>query len=241
MNKQTVVESYLGSGVLYCDGRDIGNCSVAEFSIEQETKELPNYRGGGGLADAVTRIKKVQLKITTHTLNQENIAIAVRGTVQAGSVAAVSDAPVKVVLGGLTELPAMLDISKEVVVKKDAVVIAAEAGGVVNYQLTPAGIMFFAGVADGDAVTVSFTPRARNEVQALMNSGKEFRIVFNGMNEAKSGAPSIVRVHRWKPSPAESLSLIGEDFGELTLTGEVLADTTKPLGKSQFFVREDAV
>ena len=35
----TVQENYIGSGIIYLNGRDVGNVTAAAFSIEQETKE----------------------------------------------------------------------------------------------------------------------------------------------------------------------------------------------------------
>ena len=244
--QQVVSEAYLGSGIIYINGRDVGNVSAAKFAIEQETKDLNNYRGGGGKYASVTRISAVTLELVTHNFNQANLALAVRGIVDVGDVTAITDAVHTAIVGGLTETDAMIDISKAVEVKageSDTVVLQTAEDGTVNYDITPAGILVrnATAIADGTKIKISYTPRQRNVLQALLTSGADFRVVFDGVNEANSGAASVVRVHRFKPNPTDAIDLIGDDFGALTLTGPVLADTTKPLGKSQFFVREDAI
>lgn len=246
MNNETnvVTEAYLGSGIIYINGRDVGNVSSAKFTIEQETKDLNNYRGGGGKYASVTRISAVNLELVTHNFNQENLALAVRGIVEVGDVTAIVDEVQTAIVGGLTETSAMIDQGVEPVVKvADVTIKQKELDGTVNYDVTPAGILVrnAAKIADGVEIKISYTPRARNVLQALLTSGVDFRLVFNGVNEANSGAPSVVRVPRFKPNPTDAIDLIGDDFGALTLSGPVLADTTQPLGKSQFFTREDAI
>ena len=46
----TTNEQYIGSGIVYAGGRDVGNVSKLALSIETDSKTRPNYRGGGGNA-----------------------------------------------------------------------------------------------------------------------------------------------------------------------------------------------
>lgn len=73
-------------------------------------------------------------------------------------------------------------------------------------------------------------------IEALTQVGKEFGLRFDGLNEAQGGGASVVvTVYRVKLSPADSLDWIGDDFATLKIKGAVLADSTKPAGKSQYF------
>jgi hypothetical protein len=61
-------------------------------------------------------------------------------------------------------------------------------------------------------------------------------MVFAGINEAATGKTVTVTVHRAKIGAASGLGFIGDDFGSLEITGEVLIDTSIiAAGKSQFF------
>lgn len=106
-----------------------------------------------------------------------------------------------------------------------------------DYSRVGAGIIVIGGkLATGDqGVTVSYTGLADNTVQALSESGLEYRMVFDGLNEAQSGRRVIVEAYRVKPSPS-GLELLGDEFAGLEITADVLKDTTiTAAGKSQYF------
>lgn len=109
-----------------------------------------------------------------------------------------------------------------------------------DYEVTASGVRILTGalvfVTAGEPMVASYTPYAANLVQALTQSGKEYEIVFEGLNEARSGKPVIVKVFRGKLGAAATLPFLGEDFGALEMTGKVLKDTTKVgAGVSQYF------
>nr|WP_302981472.1 hypothetical protein [Plesiomonas shigelloides] len=234
---QTITESYIGAGILYVNGRDVGNVSELKFSIDQEEKSQKNYRGGGGNVASVTRITGVSLEGKFHSFNNENLALALRGVVENLDTESITDEPVSAVVGGLTATAHMIDTSKPVTVKNGDVTVAVE-----KYDVTPAGIKLRAdsGVTDDTALKISYNTRQRSVLQAAVNSGAEWSVVFDGVNEAESGKPCVIKVYRWKPSPTDGLDLISDDFGEFTIKGQALADVTRPVGKSQFFTREYA-
>ena len=56
------------------------------------------------------------------------------------------------------------------------------------------------------------------------------------MNEAATGRTVTVTVHKAKIGAAQGLGFIGDEFGALEITGEVLIDTSiVTAGLSQFF------
>lgn len=98
-------------------------------------------------------------------------------------------------------------------------------------ELSPANI----GLAlNGTVIVDDATGKAT--IEALTAMGKEYTLIFEGMNDAQSGASVDVTVHRFKPTPAESLDLIGDDFATLKIKGSALVDKTQPAGKSRYFV-----
>jgi hypothetical protein len=98
-----------------------------------------------------------------------------------------------------------------------------------DYSVTAGGIYIESDAAatDGEAIEVDYTKAAGSEVEALLNSAQEYEIVFDGLNEARSGKAVIVHVFRQKIGAAQNLGLIGEDYAALEVSGKVLKDTTK--------------
>ena len=73
-------------------------------------------------------------------------------------------------------------------------------------------------------------------IEALTTGAQTFEMVFEGVNEAATGKTVTVTVHRAKIGAAQGLGFIGDDFGALEITGEVLIDTgITTAGLSQFF------
>ncbi len=73
-------------------------------------------------------------------------------------------------------------------------------------------------------------------IEALTTGAQTFEMVFNGVNEAATGKTVTVTVHRAKIGAAQGLGFIGDEFGALEITGEVLIDTSiVGAGLSQFF------
>jgi hypothetical protein len=79
----------------------------------------------------------------------------------------------------------------------------------------------------GTPVQVSYTPSAGTNIQTLVDTGREYRILFAGKNLARQGKGMKVEIYRCTISPTKDMSLIGEDFTKMQLTATVLADDTK--------------
>lgn len=233
-------ESYIGSGIVYVNGRDVGNCSELNFQIESDTKTLPNYRGGGGNAASVERVTAVRLSMKLHEFSNANLALALRGTVASVTAGTVTAEDVIAVLGGLSETANVVDIAQTVTVTNAAAAITYVAGE--DYEATPAGIKILADgdITDEQALKVTYTKKAGTALEALVSSGADVRVVFDGLNDS-TGRPSVVTVYKWKPAPTSGLGLISDDFAEFDLEGEVIADQSiVAAGKSKFFRRVDA-
>jgi len=73
-------------------------------------------------------------------------------------------------------------------------------------------------------------------IEALTTGAQTFKMEFAGVNEVSTGRTVTVTVHRAKIGAAQGLGFIGDDFGALEITGEVLIDTSIVTeGLSQFF------
>lgn len=235
--------SYIGSGKAYL--REIGgtgglieagNCSALSFSITEETKELKDYtQPGGGTYNEVRRISAVECSITMHDLNAENLARALYGTASEVTTATVTDeAHNDIVVGAF--IPTTFLPSAITTVKRGATTLTENS----DYEVRPGGIVAISGgtntIIDGDDLLITYTKAGADVVQALTSSGKEYELVFDGLNEARSGKRTRVSAYRVKIGAAANLGLIADDYAALEVTGKLLKDTTKSgAGISQYF------
>jgi len=107
-----------------------------------------------------------------------------------------------------------------------------------DYIVARAGVIILAGgaIANAASIECTYTKLGSDVVQGLTDSAKEFKLVFDGLNEAASGKAVTVTTHRIKFSPTQGLDLIGDDFAGLQLAGEVLKDSAiTGAGISQYF------
>lgn len=106
-----------------------------------------------------------------------------------------------------------------------------------DYEIRPSGVFVYAGrTLAGETWTVGYTRAAADVVQALTASGREYEMLFDGLNEARSGKRTRVYCYRVKIGAAQSVPLLGEDYAALEVTGKLLSDSTKTgAGVSQYF------
>lgn len=243
-------QSYIGKGRIYMGPYDqssganlaIGNCSKLELAIEQETKDLLDYtQAGGGKANSLSRITAVKANITMHDINGENLAKALYGSnTAATTVTAITDeSHASVQLdstgAGFFTTSRLINTAETVTVKVGAT--THQAGD--DYTVRPTGIEILADgdIADGDTVLVSYTPVAEDQVEALVNSGVEWKLYFDGLNEARSSKPVSVTLHRVKFAPVAAFGLISDEFAGLEVSAEVLSDSLQTTGSKYFDVR----
>ena len=216
--------------------REFGNCSSLKFSFSEDKKTVADSTStGGGNAASVTRIKDVTIEMDLRELSSENLSLAIFGENSVYAAGNVASENIHVV--GLDLLHPLAHIGAGTVVVTPAAGGTAYVAGT-DYVVSGAGIKPLTGgaIVAGDDIKVAYSYPKQAVIQALVASGKEISLLFDGMNEAASGSPVVVEAYRIKLSPTDSLDLIGDDFATLKLKGEVLKDTTivQP-GLSQFF------
>lgn len=241
--------SYIGKGKIYAGKRSgggllpVGNCSALTFTAEETKQELADYTTpGGGTRNSVSRISRVGMSMTAHDLSPQNLAMAYRGTVNeiAGGTS-VTDERHTAYLGALVAFDDMADISDTqlVVATKDPEDTATVLVEGTDYTVSNAGIEILAGgaVVDEDEIALDYPKAAQTIMEALTDAGAEYKLVFDGLNEAQSGQAVVITAHRCKFSPTTSgFPAIGDEFAEMTIEGDVLIDTTVTgTGISQFF------
>lgn len=226
--------SYIGKGRIFIQPTDlssamlqIGNCSKLELGFDEEKKEQKDYTSaGGGNANVLMAISSVKASIVNHTITAESMAIGLRGTVSYQTAAAVTDEP-HAVLGVDEEMVPfdfIPDASIAYVVKDTTATTTYDKG--VDYTENGNGIQIIAtGSIGAQTLKISYTKAASEVLEALTTSGGEYRLFFDGLNEAQSGKAVAIRMHRAKPSPTSGLGLIGDDFSELPMELELLSDS----------------
>lgn len=232
-------QTYIGSGDLWL--KEVGaaagklkvaNISKLELSFEEEVK---NLRAGKGnvVVNEIRRISDVKAAVTIHSFNAKELAIALRATSSSVTGATASNETATAYKG------AFIPTAK---IGLSAVTVTGPGGTptyVVNtdYEVRDSGIYIpeTSTIANAATIEIDYTFATHEVVEALVNSGKEYELFFDGLNEADSGKPVVVDFYRWKPGALGSLPLFGEDFAALDLEGALLADTTKAGGTSQYF------
>ena len=226
--------SYIGVGAIYLEllGSgggllNIGNASQLEYSFEEEKQELPNYMTpGGGNANVQSKISGFTGSTVLHDFTPENLALALRGSVTAVTAGTVTD-EVQECAGVDGEL-----IPFDFPIDHGAAITVKTAGDVAltlndDYTISSTGIVVN---GDGDinntGVKISYTKAVGAIMEALVASGQEFRLHFDGVNDAQSGKPVAITNHRIKFSPTSGLAFLGSEFGEIPLSFDVLSSST---------------
>jgi hypothetical protein len=226
--------SYLGKGTIYVEetggGKgllSIGNCSELNLAFNEDKKEQKDFEeAGGAVVDTVSRIDSVVASITALNLSASNIALALRGLVNTVVGGAVVDEPHVGDVGAFIPFDLLPDMSVAPVITGAAGTPVFVAG--TDYEVKNGGIVAIAGAGITAALPlqVSYTSAASFDIEGLATAGLEYKVVFDGLNEADSGKPVLVTCHRVKFNPTQALALISEDFGDLALSFDVLKDTS---------------
>ncbi len=226
--------SYIGAGQIYMREAGaaapmiaVGNCSALKFSITEEIKSLKDFtQAGGGTYNEVRRIESVEMSMTLHDLNADNVARAVFGDASAIASGSVTDEAHTVYEGGFT--PTTFPPSLTGIVVKHTSGSPTYVADT-DYTVTEGGIIIIAGggISDGDSIKISYTKLAGSTIEALLNAAQEYELFFSGLNDARSGKQVRVHAYRVKLGATDGLDLIGEEYWAGTQSGKVLKDSTK--------------
>lgn len=234
--------SYIGKGALHIKNRSSGgyrflsNVESLNLAFESEEKSIPdNVNSGGGKWDSLSRITAARASLAMYDFSPENLALATNGSVAAVTATTVADEVLVVTTKGeLCPTEFMIDTAVAPVVTDNA----GTTTYVVNtdYTVSAAGITPTSGgaIVAGN-IKVDYTKKAVSVVEMLTAAAGEYTLMLDGLNEADSGAPVRITLHRAKPAAASDMSLIGDDFGTLPVDFELLSDSTiVAAGKSKY-------
>lgn len=235
--------SYLGSGKIYARVAgaaaamiELGNCSALNFAVTENVIELKDFTTpGGGTYNEVRRVDSVEVSLTAHDLDADNLKKALFGTSSNQAAGAVTDESLTAYTGGFIPLARPVNKSSTVTVTNSGATVTYTAG--TDYEVRDGGLFIpsTSTISNAATILVDYTGLAFDTVQALTQSAQEYEMFFEGLNEARSGKPVLVRAFRVKLGAAQNISLIGEDFAALEMSGKILQDTTKTGGLSKYF------
>ena len=241
--------SYLGSGSMLireygaaAPFLSAGNCSALSFTPQENTLSLPDYtQPGGNLRNEVRRLSGVEMSYTFHDFSAENFARGLRAGITNVSAGSASDEEVVAYKGGYTPLAHIATTITSVEPVGGGT--AYDAG--TDYELRdgqlyiPEGSTITDPVSGAANVQVTYAYGAQKLVQALVNSAKQYEVMFVGLNEARSGKRVRIIAHKVSGGVLQEMAVLGEDYGAGTVAGSLQSDSTKTGdGISQYFTVE---
>jgi hypothetical protein len=247
--RQSVTRGYKGRGRFtvrpLAGGRpfELGNCVSLTENFEVARDGRLDFQGAaGGELDVDERIESFTFEAVVNDITPRNIALGRRGSAEEIAAGSVTGESVQAWAGHRIAFRYLPDPSETISVETDEITPIPLVEGA-DYERTPHGIRIldeptnitFTGDEPLDLV-VDYTRNPQYLIQALVESGEEYEIIWHGLNAVDGGNPLTSRYFRVRFSPTSGfVPHGGEDFADMTLTGTVLADETRTgAGLSQF-------
>ncbi|MDF3840484.1 hypothetical protein P3W55_02035 [Pseudomonas citronellolis] len=222
-------------GVENAPMRDAGD--VEQLKIAHRTNSITwkqHRRPGGGNLSKLDTPEGIDLTVQMQEWTDENLAMSLQGTVVELEPETVTGEAVVLIPGSLvvTDFPGPTSL-----------VITKTQGStpvpLTEVEASAAGFRVKAGstaITEPTPATIAYTSTKAVRIEPLVEAGAEYKVVFDGLNEAPGGRPVVVTIWRWKAPPAEELALIdAENPGKLLSKGEILADPSRPANESPFY------
>lgn len=237
-------KSYIGSGQIYIREYgasapfvDIGNCSALTVSPQEDTKTLADSTTpGGATRNEVRRLTGVEVSYTFTDFSSANFERGFRGTSSSTAAGTVTDEAVVGYKGGWVPLAKLA--SSVTMVKNTAGSTTYTAG--TDYIVQDGGLYIPSTstitdpVAGAANLKVTYANVKSTTVEALVNSAKQYEMIFVGLNEADSGKRVRVRMHKVSAGVIQQMAVIGQDYGNGEVGGKLLSDTSKGVGLSKY-------
>lgn len=210
---------------------ELGNAVNLNETIEVDRQARQDYQDAGGELDVIERVTSYTFEVTVNDITPQNIALGLRGTVAAIGPAEVTDEALHAWPGVRSAFKYLPDPDETVTVTTAETTPTTLVAGE-DYELTPHGLRLLptpvnvTPPVDEDEpieLRVTYHRNPQSLIQALVNTGLEFEMTYEGYNEIDSGNPNTVRYFRVKFSPTSGFQRHGGDeFAELALAGTVL-------------------
>lgn len=235
---------FSGQGRVFVGSRDsngnpagltfVGNVPELKVSLSVDTIEHQEAQSGQRLTDLqLIKTKKGEFSCTLEELIAINLELALYGTtttVMPGTVTG-ELLPNPVTPGSLYPLSmqnvsAVLIQDSDVVPKElsdDQYSVNAKHGSVVIQDATTGGPYV-------EPFSVDYAYGAANVTAMFTQPLPERWIRFEGLNTANGNREVVIDLYRVAINPAKELSIITDELLKFELSGQVLADLSKPVG-----------
>ena len=235
---------FSGQGRVFIGSRDIngnpqgltfvGNVPDLKVSLSVETLEHQESQSGQRLTDLqLIKTKKGEFACTLEELIATNLALALYGTTTTITPGTVTGEllPNPVTPGSLYPL-AMQNVSAVQIQDSDVTPktlpasqysVNAKHGSLVVLDATSGGPYT-------EPFTVDYAYGAAQSTAMFTQPLPERWIRFEGLNTADGNREVVIDLYRVAINPAKELSIITDELLKFELSGQVLADLTKPVG-----------
>lgn len=199
------------------------------LSVSENVISLPDRtQPGGGVYKQIRRIESMSITINHRELNADTLARALFGEGTRVPGGTESDEQHIAYPGGFIPLAHPGSYTNVSVTTDET---SPQPISSDNYEVVPGGIQILEDAPDidtmGTGIQVTYTYPDYHRIQGLTGSPPELEIVFMGRNEARDDKEVRVRIYRVRLGAVQDLQLLSaDDFGQLSLTGEVLKDSS---------------
>jgi hypothetical protein len=223
---------FIGKGIVYARKkgvaealRSLGNVTSLVLDVTEDVKETKDFtKSGGGTDCQVRRVQKIEATIVMNCFNADNWALATLGTKTNVVGNSVTNEVVTAYKDGFVPLDKVGPYS--------GLVVTNTAGSTTyvldtDYTVQKGGIFILAAgaITDGQVLHVDYTWLAQQRIEGNTQATPLMEFVFDGLNEAENDKPVRLTAYKVKFGPAAQLSFISDEFGNLTIKGELLKDT----------------
>jgi hypothetical protein len=201
--------------------RDVGTSTAFKVSLTADKKELKDAKGQ--LIQSIQLLPSASVSIDMRDSQLPNLALGVNGNVvpvvkTVGKTMSIASAKVGTIF--------LLDA-----VNVENVVLTAGSTPLIegtDYRLTASHgrIQFL--TAQAGQVTATYDVTEQQALGVLTNISGEFYVRIEAIDLAYS-RPVVFELYRVKFSPLKDFDLIGTDYNTISLEGDVLIDSSKPL------------
>lgn len=241
--------SYIGTGNILLREygaaaafQPIGNCTGLTLSPQEDVKQQADFTApGGGLRNEVRRLTGVDISYTFTDFSPTNFKVGLRAESTPITAGTATEEDAVAYKGGYTPLAKIATaITSVVPAGGGSAFTAGEDYELRDGQLyVPADSSINNPVEGAANVEVTYTYAAQTKIEALVNSNKQYELLFVGLNEARSGKRVRVRAHKISGGVLQEMALLGEDYGSGTVNGALMSDTSiTGVGLSKYFTAE---
>lgn len=251
---QNQTEYFMGQGMVFIGTKDattgepqglrhLGNVTDLKLSLKTNTLELKEaMTGQRGLAKRLTTEVGASFAATLESLNQENLAIALRGAATTVAGGTVVKKTFKAFKGSMLKLD-HIAISAVSVYDEATGLVAYTAGTDYVVNDNNITIPLTGGIATDDSgsgvdIKVSYTYAAQDKIESFTEGEKEYYVYFDGLNTADENKAVVIEVYKVAMDPLKELAMINDKQAEIVFEGSCLLDSTRATGSKYFTVRK---